>query len=386
MKQPQTLTVISGANSLDERRFADHHLAAGLARYGPVLFVDPPRSPLRRRDGTDAPPGVRRVGPNLVRYTPRVLPAPERPGVVHWTSRVIRRGIGRAVQAMGLPVGVHVAASVLTPLFDSARDRAQVFWWQDDFVGGADLMGVAPERNAHGERSMLRAADYVVAANPLLEARSRAFGAPTRLIPFGCDLSAFAARQVESPPTDLAISPGYAVLMGQLGPRVDLALLHALVDRAVPLLLIGPMHDEQSRQRWAPLTGRSGVQWVGPKPVSELARYLAYASVGLVPYTQSAFNTASFPLKTLEYLAAGLPVVATDLPAIRWLNAPDVAIAHTPREFATAAAVARVAPVNHRALDSRRAFVVPHTWPARTAQWAELLAELGAREELLCGL
>lgn len=386
MKQPQTLTVISGANSFDEVRFADHHLATGLARYGPVLFVDPPRSPLRAPDGFGAPPGVRRVGRNLIRYTPRVLPAPERPGVVHWTARVMRRGISRAAQAIGHPVGAHIAASVLTPLFDPRRDRARVFWWQDDFVGGADLMGVAPERNARGERDMLRNADYVVAANPLLAVRSREAGAQTQLIPFGCDLSAFATRTVGAPPTDLAIAPGYAVLMGQLGPRVDLALLHAIVDRAIPLLLIGPMHDERARQLWAPLIGRPEVQWVGPKPVSELSRYLAAASVGLVPYLQSRFNQGSFPLKTLEYLAAGLPVVATDLPAIRWLDAPDVAVADTPHEFATAAAAAQTTSVSPRALDARRAFVVPHTWPARTAQWAELLAELSAREELACGL
>jgi hypothetical protein len=36
--------------------------------------------------------------------------------------------------------------------------------------------------------------------------------------------------------------------------------------------------------------------------------------VGLTPYADTPFNQASFPLKTLEYLSAGLPVVSTDLP------------------------------------------------------------------------
>ena len=57
--------------------------------------------------------------------------------------------------------------------------------------------------------------------------------------------------------------------------------------------------------------------------------------VGLLPYDFSPFNVGSFPLKTLEYLAAGLPVVATSLPAIRWLDSPHIITADTASEFAT---------------------------------------------------
>ena len=42
--------------------------------------------------------------------------------------------------------------------------------------------------------------------------------------------------------------------------------------------------------------------------------------VGLTPYADTPFNEASFPLKTLEYFSAGLPVVSTDLPGSRWLR------------------------------------------------------------------
>ena len=39
-------------------------------------------------------------------------------------------------------------------------------------------------------------------------------------------------------------------------------------------------------------------------------------------------------MKTLEYLAAGIPVVATDLPAIRWLNCPDIRVAAGAKAYA----------------------------------------------------
>ena len=53
-----------------------------------------------------------------------------------------------------------------------------------------------------------------------------------------------------------------------------------------------------------------------------------------MPYRDTPFNRGSFPLKTLEYLAAGRAVVATDLPAIRWLNTDLISVATTPAAFA----------------------------------------------------
>ena len=56
--------------------------------------------------------------------------------------------------------------------------------------------------------------------------------------------------------------------------------------------------------------------------------------VGLVPYGMSEFNRWSFPMKALEYLSAGLPVVSTSLPAMQWLDTPFIALADTPEAFA----------------------------------------------------
>ena len=55
---------------------------------------------------------------------------------------------------------------------------------------------------------------------------------------------------------------------------------------------------------------------VGLKPFEELPSYVRVMDAGL-PYADSAFNRASSPLKVLEYLAAGRPAIATDLPAVR---------------------------------------------------------------------
>src|SRR5262249_47766762 len=50
--------------------------------------------------------------------------------------------------------------------------------------------------------------------------------------------------------------------------------------------------------------------WVGRE---EIDRYLAAADLGLVPDPYNALNDVSTMIKTMEYMAAGKPVVAFDL-------------------------------------------------------------------------
>ena len=94
--------------------------------------------------------------------------------------------------------------------------------------------------------------------------------------------------------------------------------------------------------------------------------------VGLVPYGATEFNRYSFPMKTLEYLAAGRPAVATSLPALLWLDTDLVSLADTPehsqRRSRNAAGPPRPG-VDRR----RREFASGHSWAKRAEDFAELL-------------
>jgi glycosyltransferase involved in cell wall biosynthesis len=110
--------------------------------------------------------------------------------------------------------------------------------------------------------------------------------------------------------------------------------------------------------------------------------------VGLIPYRVTEETRHASPLKLYEYLAAGLPVVTADVPAVRPF-AGLVEIVEDPRKelalslskgtsglaetlLAVERALATDSPAAHAA---RRAAVREHSWDARVESLSEMLAE-----------
>ena len=83
----------------------------------------------------------------------------------------------------------------------------------------------------------------------------------------------------------------------------------------VPLTLIGAT-DERASRRWREKAADSGIriEMTGRLPNPESVILVGEASVGLSPLWDVPNYRYSLPSKTLEYLAMGVPVVATDLP------------------------------------------------------------------------
>jgi teichuronic acid biosynthesis glycosyltransferase TuaH len=364
------LIVVCAANNYDTVKVADHHMAERLACLSHVLYVDPPLSRLSPRNKPElapslAGPRLRFVSGGFWRLTPVVGPGPLRPGMRPVTERLVRRALAHAVRRIGLPVRAVISAWPAIDVFGACSERIRVWWAQDDFAAGAGLMGHVAEQVAAAEQARLRRSDFVVAANPVIAARLGAAGHDVELIPYGSDPETFAAPPSPAGPTADAIPP-VAALVGQLNERIAPHLLEAVADRAVPLLLVGPA--AQSGSDWLRrLTDRPGVTWVGAQPFSALPALLSRAHVGLVPYADSAFNRGSFPLKTLEYLSAGLPVVATGLPATRWLSADAdlITIADHPADFADAVVRAVSSPSTPELRDRCRAFARAHSYEQR---------------------
>jgi teichuronic acid biosynthesis glycosyltransferase TuaH len=373
------LIVLCAANSYDGAKMADWHVATHLARLAPVLYVDPPISPagLIRRGGPSRS-WLRLEQPYLARLTPVVEPFPSRRATAWLTCTVVRAHLRRAIARLGGESRALISSWPMYPVFGTCAERVRIYWARDDFVGGAALLGLSPGLLDGRERRVAAGADVLVAATPVVAATWHDRGYDPILVPYGTDVAAYRHIEYAQLPGDVALPGPVAGFVGRINERTDLSLLEAVADRERSLLLVGPKDPAFARSRFEALRRRSNVQWVGPKPFDALPGYLRMIDVGLVPYRDTAFNRGSFPLKTLEYLAAGRAVVSTDLPATRWLGTGLISVASTPAEFADQVDRLLAQPRTAVMLARRQAFAARHSWALRSAQIYETIADRSA--------
>jgi teichuronic acid biosynthesis glycosyltransferase TuaH len=369
------LIVLCAANSYDGIKMADWHVARHLSGLAPVLFVDPPVSPpgLLRRRAAPPVPWLRLERPGLARLTPLVEPFPGRRGTAGLTAGLSRAYLRRAVARLGGRCDALISSWPQYPVFGACAERTAAYWARDDFVGGARLLGLNPRLLDARERRIAAAAGILVAATPVVEQTWRARGLDPVLVPYGTDVAAYRETEAAPRPADVDLPGPVAGFVGRINERTDLRLLEEIAARGRSLLLVGPKDPAFARHRFEALRRRGNVCWVGPKPFDALPGYLRVMDVGLVPYRDSAFNRGSFPLKTLEYLAAGRPVVATDLPAIRWLASDLICVASGPAAFADAVDRLLARPRTAADMARRQAFAQPHAWSLRAAQIYEVI-------------
>ena len=109
-------------------------------------------------------------------------------------------------------------------------------------------------------------------------------------------------------------APAVAGYVGVIDERLDLELVaglaHALPDWEVRM--VGPVAKIDA----ADLPSAPNLTWPGPCPYEQLPAAMAAFDVALMPFARNEATRSISPTKTLEYLAAGLPVVSTRVPDV----------------------------------------------------------------------
>ncbi|MGB3375145.1 MAG: glycosyltransferase [Microbacterium sp.] len=353
----------------------DHHLAMELAKDHQVVWVDPPHSLVRSRGSEQ--PAVSRPHPNIVRLRAGIIAGVQRPLLREAANRRRAGAARRYLAREGLNPST-VIASTTAPMLDLIHDLPgrRVYFATDDFVEAAGIWGVSRRYLSTARERNLRNADLVLAVTRELGRHLERGTAPFRWLPNGAELERFDGIELVEP-APIALPRPVAGVVGQFNSRTDLEYLRAVRNAGTSLLLIGPrwFTTEEENAAFDRLIADDGVHWIDEVSRDRLAPYLRALDVGLTPYGESVFNRRSFPLKTVEYLAAGVPVVATDVASSEGLDERWVHVAGSPAEFG--AITARVAAAPSDRAEIRRAAGV-HGWNARAT---ELRTWLGVRGE-----
>jgi hypothetical protein len=182
----------------------------------------------------------------------------------------------------------------------------------------------------------------------------------TTVVPNGLEPEQW--RDVPAPPAWLAELPRpLLVYVGTLDSRIDADAVLAAA-RARPeatVLLVGPVFD---RERIGRLAAAPNVVIREPLPHAEVPAVIGAADACLLPHVRTPLTVAMSPLKLYEYLAAGRPVAAIDLPPVHGID-PRVVMAADAGEFA--AAVDRALAAGPATEAERLEFVRRNDWRAR---------------------
>jgi glycosyltransferase involved in cell wall biosynthesis len=167
---------------------------------------------------------------------------------------------------------------------------------------------------SHREQICCNVADAVASVSrPLAALRQKQGAKLAAIIPNGVDFSCFHAANLIHREHPLTL-----IYMGSLDARwgVDLPIrAMPLLRRQIPdirLLIAGSGPDEKELHHLALSLGVNDcVRFEGFVPHTDLVSLLAQADIGVATSQRDVFRQYASPLKIVEYMAAGLPVICS---------------------------------------------------------------------------
>jgi glycosyltransferase involved in cell wall biosynthesis len=237
----------------------------------------------------------------------------------------------------------------------------------------------APARLRALEAKLLVKADVVFTGGQSLYAAKRDRNPNVHAFPSAVDAGHFRtarASAIESA-DQIGLPHPRIGWFGVIDERVDLGLVAAIADLrpSWSFVLIGPVVKIDP----ATLPARPNIYALGQRSYAELPSYVAGWDVAMMPFARNESTRFISPTKTLEYLAAGRPVVSTSiqdvvdpferLGLVRIADSPDVFIEAIEAALSDDPA-ARIAAAD--------AFLEHHSWDDTWAAMSALMDSTGS--------
>jgi glycosyltransferase involved in cell wall biosynthesis len=247
------------------------------------------------------------------------------------------------------------------------------------------------------EQICLTAADLIVTPSSVTSAYLQSRGVPAkkiRVIPNGVDLDVFTYKQV----SQLSTNALQLIYFGTLSPwqGVNLAIeALELVNKDFPaeLTIIGQARDYQIK-KLQQLASKLGVTdkltILEPTSQTQLVEHIHAADVILAPLMPSDRNLVQgcCPLKILEGMATGVPIIASDLPVVRELGEDKIHFLLVKPGSAKAIKDAVLQLQSHKELatqlatNARQRIEKYYTWQRAGAALTAAYAELGIKRSI----
>jgi glycosyltransferase involved in cell wall biosynthesis len=274
--------------------------------------------------------GAQTPARNLWIVTPIVLPFPHSKIAIAVNAFILRATISyyrRKLKMREFQLWTFLPNAV--EYVGKLGESLVVYYCTDEWSKFSYLEG---EKMSEMERRLMARADVCfMTANSLFE-KKKNMNANTFLASHGVDHAHFekALAKTTAIPADIATIPHPIIgFFGLIREWVDLDLLAKIASthQNWSIVLIGRSDIDISRLELLP-----NIHLLGRRPYEALPGYCCAFDVGMIPFSVNELTININPIKLREYLSAGLPVVSTDLPEVKYYG-DEVYIAHGHDEF-----------------------------------------------------
>ena len=356
------------------------HLISRLARRHRIVFVE---EPVR----TDGPPRLRVWQPtvNVQVLEPQTPLAA--PGFHDEQLPMLRELLEPEFARLDRPV-LWFYTPMALPLVADIDARRIVYDCMDELAA----FRFAPLQLEQREAALLRRADHVFTGGRSLYRAKRDRHRDVWCFPSGVDARHFAPRPDWTDPWPSIGHPriGY---YGVIDERID----YALLDRAARerpdwhWFMVGPFAKVDT----ATLPQRPNLHWEGQHAFESLPRIAAAWDLCMMPFALNEATRHISPTKTLEYMAAGKPIVSTRVRDVAEPYGHLVRIADGAAQFVDACAdvLAEAGPQRERRAREMRELAEDLCWDDTAAAMESIVSgpavtsgTSGARPEITLGM
>jgi UDP-galactopyranose mutase len=259
------------------------------------------------------------------------------------------------------------------PLARTLDPQAVVYDCMDELAAFAH----APPELLEREQQLLAWSDLVFTGGPSLYRAKRDRHPSVRCFPSSVDAAHFRqARAGIAEPADQAQLPHPRLgFYGVIDERFDIPLLDALA-QAHPewqFMIVGPVVKIDP----ATLPRHPNIHYTGQRSYAELPAYLAGWDVCLLPFARNESTRFISPTKTIEYMAAELPIVSTPIADVAEPYGDIVYLGDTPAAFIAACerALAEAPAERERRRAGMRAVLARTSWDATARDMQQLIEQ-----------
>lgn len=337
-----------------------------LAAHHPITFIEEPmwKGSKRRLE-------ISEPYPNVVRIVP-VLRVEEKNDDTDTQYAAVLPLLRRAISEHPLlggrfasPIQWFYSPMAVPYFLDGVDATATVYDCMDELA----QFRFAPPSLREREQSLISRADVVFTGGyQLYQSKSRYH---SNVHFYGCGVDAEHFSKARRPDTELPAEVanlprpilGY---FGVIDERLDYALL-AQCAQEMPeasIVMVGPLAKVEQDS----LPNFPNIHWLGQRAYTDLPALVKSFDVCLMPFALNDATQYINPTKTLEYMAAGKPVVSTAVPDVLHHFTPIVHVALTAEEF--------IAAVQRAARSPRAELIEQGIDRANRASWDSIVSAM----------